>query len=105
MLEFALFAATPFIVVALLSCQWIWAMWAKKSEVVAGTRLVADGGFICLCHGQVLTVEDDGTGDPFGTLFVQCRDGRHYLCGQLSDDLTEYVGLWIEGRVQRDILQ
>lgn len=77
--------------------------WVHKSKVIAGTRLVADGDFTCLCDGEISTV----AADENGRLFVACagpyegddslaraggpRKERHYLDGQL-DRAGFYVG-------------
>lgn len=55
--------------------------------VRAGTRLIADGGFSCLLHGEGVEVFADG-GDR---LYVPCARGRHFLDGQLNER-NEYVG-------------
>lgn len=57
------------------------------SCVKPGTRLKADDGFDCILPGKILRVEDHGSG-----LFVKCKEGKHYLDGQLSSDGTYYVG-------------
>lgn len=72
---------------------------AKKNEVQAGVKLVADGGFTCIAEGAILTVQADDKGE----LFVPCAGAadddaadeaahRHYIDGQL-DDGDEYIGL------------
>lgn len=55
---------------------------AKASEVKAGDTLVADSGFDCIESGAHLVVEADDKGG----LFVACKEGRHYLEGQLDFD-------------------
>ena len=56
-------------------------------DIHVGSVLVADGGFTCLNEGQKVVVEmaDD-------ELFVPCEKGRHYLSGQLDDQLN-LIGL------------
>jgi len=62
---------------------------AKVSEVKAGTKLKADGDFTCIKENAVLTVEEND-----GGLFVPCKEGHHYIDGQL-DDGDEYTGFWL----------
>lgn len=62
--------------------------WAIYTNIKAGDRLKADGGFDCLAKGQISQVERDDSG-----LFIRCEDGRHYLSGQLGDD-DELIGLY-----------
>ena len=63
--------------------------YAELSEVRAGTKLRADGGFTCIPEGQELVVQSDHDRSP---LYVRCSEGRHFLDGQLNND-GEYVGL------------
>lgn len=54
----------------------------KFSEVKAGDFIKADGGFTCLDAGEVCKVyADDGL-----NLHIPCRDGTHFLCGQIGND-------------------
>lgn len=62
---------------------------AHIDDVCEGTHLVADGGFTCIEQGAELTV----LADEDGLLYVPCRDGMHYLEGQLDDN--RYVGLYL----------
>ena len=66
-------------------------------DIHVGSVLVADGGFTCLDEGQKVVVEMDSDAfQPFGRqmhgLFVRCEKGRHYLAGQLDDQLN-LIGL------------
>ena len=62
--------------------------YARIDEVIAGTKLIADGGFTCIKNGAKLTVEAGDNGD----LMVPCRHkGGHYLDGQIDRDV--YIGL------------
>lgn len=63
--------------------------WAQVSETKAGSILIPDNGFDCMEDAIAVVVREDGDG-----LYVPCSTGRHGLDGQLSDDGTEYVGLW-----------
>jgi hypothetical protein len=67
--------------------------WALTSETKEGSILIPDGGFDCLKKGVPVAVKKN----PFGRLYVCCKKGMHDLGGQLSDDGTEYVGLWKKG--------
>ena len=60
---------------------------AHIDEVKVGTLLEADGGFTCLRNGEVVEVERHESGE----LTVPCRDGTHFLDGQL-DEGNEYIG-------------
>ena len=57
------------------------------SCVQPGSKLKADDGFTCIEPDAIVTVVEDSHG-----LYVPCDDGKHYLCGQLSDDETYYIG-------------
>lgn len=64
--------------------------WALVSETKVGSVLIPDGDFDCLLQGVAREVK----ADPNARLYVDCDCGEHGLDGQLSDDGTEYVGLW-----------
>lgn len=64
---------------------------APVEDVKRGTILIADDGFTCLTNGQECEVMRDAWG-----LFVHCRDGEHYLDGQLDDDAGDYIGFRIK---------
>lgn len=65
--------------------------WARLSELKAGDKLVADGGFTCIKKGGVVVVEARGDGQ----LYVGCRSGSHYLDGQVSgENHDSLIGLW-----------
>lgn len=64
---------------------------ATIENVTVGTRLRADTGFTCLDDMALVIVCADHDGD----LYVPCRDGAHYLEGQLDDDWWGYVGFTI----------
>lgn len=63
-------------------------MSAKVSEVKEGSLIRVDRAFTCVKPYTVHQVSraDDG-------LYFPCKEGRHYLSGQLSDDGMHYVGL------------
>lgn len=63
--------------------------WALVSETKVGSVLIPDKGFDCMEEAIACIVDHDAD-----DLYVPCAEGRHYLDGQLSDDGTEYVGLW-----------
>lgn len=71
---------------------------AKVSEVKEGDFLHFDGGFDCIDEGAKLEVKNS----PGHGLWVECREGRHLLHGQLSgpfggfDTETHYVGFYKE---------
>jgi hypothetical protein len=66
--------------------------WVVAKKVKAGDRLFTDGGFTCMPGGELKVVREDGDG-----LYVACRDGRHYLDGQL-DEQGRLVGFYNSGR-------
>lgn len=66
------------------------APWATVRQVKAGTLVVTDAGFTCVGNGKVKQVFKDEAG-----LYIQCKDGQHYLDGQLDDTGKHYVGLWL----------
>lgn len=57
-------------------------------EVRVGSRLKADNLFTCLDDGDIVEVLA-GSGND---LYVMCRDGRHYLDGQINEAETGYEG-------------
>jgi len=65
-------------------------MWAKLNELKPGDELIADGGFDCLEDGERCLVLDEGG------LCVRCKQGLHFLEGQLdfyddsNDDLIGF---------------
>lgn len=68
------------------------------SSVKVGTVLICDGGFVsnhpcgfCMDEGAEKVVKRDMDGE----LFVECRDGKHFLAGQENDDDT-YSGFWLK---------
>ena len=64
-------------------------IYAKESEVTEGTVLEAESGFACLPEGATRKVHKDFTG-----LWIACRNGRHYIDGQL--DNGQYIGLFLK---------
>lgn len=67
---------------------------ALISETKPGTRLIADAGFDCIPADRIVIVEGpEGSIDP-DKIWVPCKEGKHYLNGQVSDDEKEYVGLY-----------
>lgn len=65
---------------------------ALVSQVKKGTRVITDGGFTCLKPDQRRTVCEDSDG-----LYIRCREGKHYLSGQIDDSLAGeiFVGLYL----------
>ena len=60
--------------------------YARVDAVSRGDTLIADGGFTCMREGAELLVNEDERG-----LFVSCDEGKHYIDGQIEDNL--YIGL------------
>ena len=63
--------------------------WATVANTQSGHQVETDAGFTCIDKGAILTVLNDEQG-----LYIPCSSGKHYLDGQLSNDLTHYVGLY-----------
>ena len=62
--------------------------YATKQEVHVGSLLETDVGSPCWRKNRRYKVHwEDG-------LYIKCRDGHHYLDGQLSDDGNYYIGLY-----------
>jgi hypothetical protein len=55
-------------------------MTIRLRDVNAGDVLVADNGFTCIHQGLYEVKEDSGR------LYVDCRDGKHFLDGQDDGD-------------------
>ena len=60
----------------------------KLTDLKAGDKLKADGGFTCLSAARIAEVKEDA-----GGLYVECTEGRHGLDGQEGKN-GECVGLW-----------
>lgn len=54
-------------------------------DVKPGDKLLCDDAFTCVDHGIAYAVRKD---EKSGDLFINCRDGRHYLDGQKQADGT-----------------
>lgn len=65
--------------------------WVLETEVKPGDILIADDGFTCLNAGQRCTVSVSRKLHRLPELVVVCRDGSHFLDGQL-DEQGRYVG-------------
>lgn len=63
----------------------------KLSEVNAGDRLVADGGFTCMREGQIGVVFLTDDGKPA----LPCDAGCHTLDGQADEVSGEVIGLML----------
>jgi hypothetical protein len=57
-------------------------------EVKAGMTLVVDAGFACIKAGTKVRILRGNNSDEF---YFECREGNHYLDGQIEGDY--YVGL------------
>lgn len=60
--------------------------WAHSSAVKVGDKLECDPGFTCVARGAVRIVKRDTSIRGFGGLYIDCKDGQHFLDGQLGDD-------------------
>jgi hypothetical protein len=66
--------------------------YARVGAVQAGDKVQADGDFRCIPANRILTVSGDKNG-----LYIPCRDGRHYLDGQIErrgNGSAFYMGLY-----------
>ncbi len=69
--------------------------WAHQDTCKAGDVLTCDGGFTCMAEGQEVEVHADPDHEGIESLFVPCKDGAHYLVGQLDfDGCGALVGLY-----------
>lgn len=64
---------------------------ARVSRVRVGSKVTCDDGFTCLEVGRVYEVQ----GGEDEMLYIPCEHGQHYLSGQLSDDGSHYVGIYL----------
>lgn len=65
--------------------------WAKLSELKPGMTVQMDDGFTCGIAGKQCLVG----AAPDGSLFVNCKDGRHDLSSQADGgDGDHLVGVW-----------
>lgn len=69
--------------------------WAHSDTCKAGDVLICDGSFTCLKDGAEVEVHADPEREGIAALFVTCKDGAHYLDGQLDfDGCGAFVGLY-----------
>lgn len=79
--------------VVLPGCDLRGRPYARADQVGAGTEVELDDGFTCHPVRRQRVWWDDEHG-----LYVRCDgspSGRHFLSGQLSDDGTHYVGVYL----------
>lgn len=60
------------------------------AEARKGIRIKLDADFSCASNHARKTLRCD----PTNGLWFPCREGRHYMDGQLSDDDKFYVGVY-----------
>lgn len=53
----------------------------KTADATPGVKVRTDGGFTCIGPGAVRVIQEDALGR-----FFRCREGHHYLDGQVEDD-------------------
>ena len=59
--------------------------WALAKYVREGDTLKTDGGFTCTAEGVRKKVRRDlAAGRGIAGLYICCRDGKHFLSGQLG---------------------
>ncbi len=59
----------------------------KLSDLKAGDKIKADGGFTCVKEGNH-KVKSKKNGD----LYIKCSEGKHLLDGQVGED-GELIGI------------
>ena len=57
-------------------------------QVKKGLHIECDDGFDCIKKNSVKIIESDENGE----LYVPCKAGRHYLDGQLEQDI--FIGFY-----------
>lgn len=60
------------------------------ASALAGVTVQVDGDFTCIRSRQRRLICEDEAG-----LFIKCREGQHYLDGQISDCGEFYIGMRI----------
>ena len=59
----------------------------KLADIKTGDIVQADDGFTCLEAGpHVVKLHND-------ELYIDCNDGKHFLCGQEDEPGSDLVGL------------
>jgi len=65
--------------------------WLRVDQAKAGVKVITDGGFTCMREGVIKTIYIDPKYGPT----ISCSDITHDLDGQLNDEGTHYVGLYL----------
>jgi hypothetical protein len=68
--------------------------YAALDELRDGQRIEFDTGFDCLNHEADRPTTRTVLTDERGKLYVVCKDGRHYLEGQLGEDRRSLIGVY-----------
>lgn len=63
--------------------------YAKLSQLKPGDCLQADSGFECMSPRELFEVKQHDCGE----LYINCRDGKHFLVGQ-TDNNEDIIGLY-----------
>lgn len=63
--------------------------YAKLSYLEEGDLVEVDEGFTCMSKGEVKTVKYKLNG-----LYIECKEGKHFLSGQLHDTENFLIGIY-----------
>lgn len=80
-------------------CDKFGRRYALAKNMAPGVILECDGGFTCMRDGSKHVVKASSIQRPNGgrpelsKLYISCKDGKHFLDGQLGDD-GELIGLY-----------
>jgi hypothetical protein len=64
--------------------------YARMSQLHAGDKVQVDADLTCIQAGSIAEVREGWE----GCFYVTCREGRHYLAGQLMSDDGSLVGIY-----------
>jgi hypothetical protein len=74
--------------------------YANVSEIIAGSKVRVDDGFLCMKENSLHEVQLSDEEDTKGNLFIDCEHGKHFLDGQIAfdpkDKTSYYIGMYKE---------
>jgi hypothetical protein len=70
--------------------------YARLSELHAGSKVRIDGDFECMppWSSRIVENDPDKSDNDFPRLWIPCKEGRHYLGGQLASDNDTLIGVY-----------